>query len=437
LSRPWYSLWLNSSRANADLDGAVWQGKGATIALTGGARLRAHFIDVSLRPVGFAAQNLGYSPTVGSAAPDDYRDPVFGNIMDTPFRFGRRAYRRIDPGESWVRFGGSRLSGGFATSPQVWGPAHVYPLQMNAEAGGYPRVFVQMNRVPMAIGRVTAEYTVGRLESSGLDELPSGRRSRIVPTLLVSFSPTFMPGLDVGATRVFHVRWEDEALTWSTVGLPFQGLLKNGNPTHETSTLDYNQTATIFARIAPLGSGVEVYGEYYREDHNVDRRDLAVEPDHGSAYTLGVRRAWRAGDWVRAFTWEVANGRITHLATVRSQGPIYTHGVMREGHTYLGQELGSSALPGGGGFTVMLNSIANAMSWYAIAELRRTAQATSGPLDPPASEGWQGRQTGFYQLRFGRTLAHGLRGSRGVSVSAQQGFGSDRTTNFRAQISLQ
>ena len=105
--------------------------------------------------------------------------------------------------------------------------------------------------------------------------------------------------------------------------LPFTGLLKASNPTGETSSKDYNQVASVFARVAPRGAGIEAYGELYREDHNVDFRDLVGEPDHQSAYTLGVRRAWlRADSVLSAFTFEVQNSRVSHLVRVRERGVL-------------------------------------------------------------------------------------------------------------------
>ncbi len=43
------------------------------------------------------------------------------------------------------------------------------------------------------------------------------------------------------------------------------------------------------------------------------------EPDHASAYMLGLRRVWRRESDVRAVTAEHANGRIAHLVRVRPQ----------------------------------------------------------------------------------------------------------------------
>jgi hypothetical protein len=431
--RPEMSLWLNSGRESRDLDGAVWQGRGLTVAATGGARIRWSVLDVSLRPLAFVADNLPYTPTVGTVVPGSFVNPVFNPVLDAPYRFGSGTYERIDAGESWVRVGWRGASAGFSTSPQVWGPAHLYPLMLNAEAGGYPRLFIGGSDMPVGIGRVTAQYSLGRLESSAQHQLAPGARSRIAPAMIAAFTPAGMRGLTVGGTRMFHVRWKPGVVGMRTAALPFKGFLKISN---WELTADHNQLVTIFARVAPPGAGVEVYGEFFREDHNHDMRDLVGEPDHISAYTLGLRRAWRSKAAVRSLTWEAGNGRLSHLTTVRAQGPVYRHGIVSEGHTQLGQVLGSAAMPGGGGTTAIFQHVADSASWLVRAEVRRTAQRESGYFDPLASTGWDLRQTGYFDVRASKMVTRGAR-SNGLSMGVQRGFGVDRITNVTLHLTWQ
>jgi len=424
---PTNTVWGNTRRARADRDGAVWQGKGLTGAVSGGVVLTVPWISLSLRPVAFATQNLAFDP-----APADPDDPQFRpatlNEIDMPFRIARTSYGRVDPGESWLRVGNRVAGAGFTTASQHWGPAHFYPLTMGTEGPGYPRAFVEARDANLWIGRMTAHWSVGRLETSPMSLLPAGERSRLATAVVAGFSPAFMRGLQVGGARFFHLRWRRGVLAWPLVSLPFTGFLKEGNPTGETFLQDYNQLASVFARVAPPGGGVEAYGEFYREDHNVNERDLAGEPDHVSAYTIGVRRAVRRDGGVDAVTIENTNGRLSHLLRVRPQGPPYVHGRVPEGHTYLGQPLGSTAAFAGGGLRVSYDRARARRTLVVDAEVRRTAQNQEGGA-------WNGEHTGQLALGAGGRRMSGTR-VYGLYLGVQRSFGAERGVNGTLSASV-
>jgi hypothetical protein len=419
--------WVNTGRPMTDLDGPVWQGRGATVSLTAGATACGKRWRAALRPVVFATQNLSYTPPVPREVTGNaFRHPIWGSVIDEPFRFGARSYSRVDPGESFVEVTPLRwLSGGLTTSAERWGPAHYYPLTMGAESGGIPRLFVEL-RARTWIGGAKLRYQAGRAEPSGYDDLPVGSRSRLVPMLTGSVTPRFFPGLELGGGRLFHVRWRPGIGSYELM-LPFAGLLKESNPTQETFGSDWNQLATVFFKVAPPHTAAELYGEFYREDHNVDLRDLVGEPDHASAYLLGVRRAWRHSDAVRSVTLEVANARPTHLQHVRSEGALHVHGPVNEGHTYRGQPLGSSVVLGGGGTILALESVADARTWYLHSEVRRTLQRRD--------TGLTGAAGGVYALSVGRSLA-GRRGITTTGLSMLSGFGLDRGLSIQLEASF-
>lgn len=106
----------------------------------------------------------------------------------------------------------------------------------------------------------------------------------------------------------------------------------------------------MFARWTFPQSGFELYGEYGREDHSYDARDLLSEPDHISGYMVGFQKVWRYSDvHFTALRGEVVNTQVSHLVLVRDQSPFYTHALTRQGHTQRGQLLGSPAGYGGAG----------------------------------------------------------------------------------------
>jgi hypothetical protein len=77
-------------------------------------------------------------------------------------------------------------------------------------------------------------------------------------------------------------------------------------------------------------------------------------------------------------TLETVNGRMSHLSRVRPEPPVYIHTGITEGHTYLGQPLGSYAAFGGGGYTVGYDIVGLRRSRLFEAEVRSIAQTDEG-----------------------------------------------------------
>jgi hypothetical protein len=88
-----------------------------------------------------------------------------------------------------------------------------------------------------------------------------------------------------------------------------------------------------------------VYGEYGREDHSADTRDLLLEPEHAASRMLGVRKMWRSG---YAFRGEAINFEAPQIKRTRAEGGIYLHTVLKQGHTQRGQVLGADVGVGSG-----------------------------------------------------------------------------------------
>ena len=137
-------------------------------------------------------------------------------------------------------------------------------------------------------------------------------------------------------------------------------------------------------------SGVEVYGEYGREDYNIDLRDFIEEPDHIGGYTIGFRKIFRRpGGRLLAVRTEIQNTQIGILDLGRGQTPFYIHGgTPSQGHTYRGQLLGSDAGFGGAGAMLALDTYHARGRWTAWwSRVLRQDQAsfvTTGVINPHA-----------------------------------------------------
>jgi len=97
-----------------------------------------------------------------------------------------------------------------------------------------------------------------------------------------------------------------------------------------------------------------VYGEYGKEDHNADGRDLLLEPDHASSRMVGLRVLLSSStSRLVALRAETIELRLNNLTAKRDMGGYYVHGILAQGHTELGQLLGADVTAGSGAGSVV------------------------------------------------------------------------------------
>lgn len=354
--RPRAHFRYNSAFPAGANDGPVWTGRGLTSAVQAGFALRYGPLSAVVAPVAFRAENREFE-LLDNRQPGPVRF-AHGREMayvDLPQRFGDGPYQRLDPGQSTVRLDLAGVAAGVSTANQQWGPGIEHPILLGNNAPGYPHLFFGTSRpVNLGLGTVHARLVWGELAQSDYSVVPADSARRFASGLVGVLGVRGVPGLEIGASRFFHVPWPDGQLTSDDFLKPIEALLKERLPDRDTVGADVkqnrdNQLASVFFRWAVPGVGFEIYGEYARDDHNWNTRDLILEPDHMSGYLLGFGKVWRREEqrWVR-LRGEVLNTRPSHLLHVRNEVPFGLHGFTRQGHTHRGQLLGSPAIVGGG-----------------------------------------------------------------------------------------
>ncbi|HEX2188372.1 MAG TPA: hypothetical protein VHG51_05710 [Longimicrobiaceae bacterium] len=357
LVRPRVGVEYNTAFPYGANDGAVWSGRGATVSLQAGFSAVLGPLSVTVAPVAFWAENREFDLQAnGYEGRLAFADARWPDLVDSPQRFGDGTYARIDPGQSTVRADLGPVALGVSSANQQWGPARYNPVILGGNAPGFVHAFAGTSRpVDLWVGKVHGRLVWGRLEQSEYSGMPSDSSRRLMSGLVATFTPRGLPGLEVGLTRFFHAPWTADGVDRADLLLPLQGFLKVGlddRDDNEDAEVR-NQLASLFFRAVLPGSGFEVYGEYGRDDHNWDFRDFVLEPDHQSAYTLGLSKVWeRSGTERVAVHGEVTNSQVTHLSRVRPEGSFYYHTGLRQGHTHRGQFLGSPAIYGGAGSTL-------------------------------------------------------------------------------------
>ncbi|MDB4951349.1 MAG: hypothetical protein JWM27_3998 [Gemmatimonadetes bacterium] len=377
----------NSGFAYGDNDGAVWAGRGATASVRAGFAARMGPLSLTVAPVAFVAQNSAFPLMVNGSATERGRfaDGRVPNGIDAPQRFGAGRYARVDPGQSTLRLDLGPVAVGASTANQVWGPGDRYPLILGTNAAGFPHAFLGTSRpLGIGIGRVHARLVYGRLGQSDWSPAPADSALRFMSGLVAVFVPRGLEGLELGVTRFFHSPWPDR-LSDAPFGDPLQAVLKGrlGRSGRDADGNDSaNQLASAFARWAFPRSGVEVWGEYAREDHSYDLRDYLLEPDHSGGFTLGGRKVWaRADGRLVSLRAEVLDTRPKSPA-FRPEGPFYVHSFRRQGHTQLGQVLGSPAAYGGAAATLALDAYGPGGRWSAAWSRQQMGPSRAGARHP-------------------------------------------------------
>jgi hypothetical protein len=389
-------------------------------------------------PMVFRAENSGFT-LAPSLLACGCGSPLYGESVDRPQRFGSAAYQRFDPGQSSIRADALGVVVGLSTANQWWGPAREYPFVLGNNAPGFPHLFFGSSApLNVFVGKIHGRVIYGRLDQSDYSPVTGSKfyasrletgRVRFASGLIASFQPRGLRGVEIGGARFVHSVWPRTGLPPSYFRKPLQAFLKRNQPGIDQLLAGTdNQTASLFARWAFAESGLDIFGEYGRDDSSYDRRDFAQEPDHERAYSVGLTKVIaKKEEKFNVLRLELMSFQHPPLATTgRGEGHIYTHSPLRQGHTNRGQLLGADVGVGtAAASTIRWDHYSTGGRW-ALFWRRNVRQESADPtLDNPGA-----RQVsdvlhafGFERLKFTRrfdittslTLMRDL--SRDLSVS--------------------
>lgn len=383
LLRPSAGLVFNSTFPEGMNDGPVWAGRGVTLAASAGAQLRTGPLTLRLEPTAFIAQNRAFA-LMPNGRPEEerYVDGYGPPGIDYPQRFGEGAHGRVDPGNSTVRLDGRGFAVGVSTANQVWGPAADQPLVLGAGGPGFPHAFAGSSSPwKVGIGRLHGRVVWGSLAQSEQSPMSGAGSRRFMSGVIASFLPWGLDGVEVGFLRFFHDPWPSDGLDAGNLARPLEAFFKVGlerNPPEGEEAIT-NQLASAYARwVLPRG-GVELYGEYTREDYNYDLLDAILEPDRKAGYMLGGRKVWRRGSTLVSLRAEWVETQRNNLNQSRNTGIFYRHSKLLQGHTVRGQLLGSPAARGGGGSVVALEGYTPRGRWSV--DWTRTRMGSPDPFE--------------------------------------------------------
>lgn len=328
------------------LDGRLFPARGWSALLQAGANLRVGPLTVGLRPELVTQEHREFATVVGEWGPARPLGYPFATGIDLPQRVEGGTRSTADLGQSFVRLDAFGVKLGWSRENLVYGPARHNPLLLGNTAAGFPHVFIGTSReIESPIGGFDLETFWGHVrESSYFDDDPTND-DRLLSGITASWRVPVLDGLRLGGSRLFMAQLPFEGLGLiDQLKEPWLGLVPN-----DVGTAAENQMIGLFARWAPRRAGIEVYGEWAREDFWDKGKDLLRELDHSQAWTVGL--LWLGEPRGYGGRWGLGLEH-THLIAAeagfsgRPFATFYGHTSIRQGMTHEGQLLGAPIGPG-------------------------------------------------------------------------------------------
>lgn len=352
LLRPAISASYNSAFAWGAHDGPVWQGRGITAWATLGAAGRWRTFSARVEPSFSYAAN-GEFELRPAVTPPELSAPLAG--IDLPQRHGESSWTLLSPGQSFLRADVGPAAIGFSSENLAWGPGIRHNLLVGGNAEGFPHVFVGTNRpIRTPVGAFAAQLLYASLAQSDWARSTESPR-RFASGFVASWQP--LPEfIELGAIRFYHQPWP-ERFEIRDVAAPFGSAFRD-DEVAGTGGAD-NQLASVFTVVRAPALGLEVFGEFGKNDRSGDLRDLGLEPEHNAAWLLGALYTTKPGA-ADAHFWstriEIVNARIARIQDLgRGQALFYTHGRVAQGHTMRGQLLGTPLAEQSGGIELAVD----------------------------------------------------------------------------------
>ena len=292
----------------------------------------------------------------------------FLNTSDIPERMGENAYSKFFAGQSSIRYNFKSYSVGISTENMWWGPGWKNALVMSTNAPGFLHATFNTTRpVRTSIGTFEGQVIAGKLEESGVLPpriysvynnaflyQPKNNEWRYITGLVLNWQPKWLPNLYLGIAKASYLYHTNISSPLDI--LPLQGFF-GGQRTQAERSGKKASMGSLFARYVMPAEKAELYMELGTKDFSLMPWHLIQAGDYRRAYVAGFRKLFNSR---RDAHIQVA-GELTQLQAptadlIMNPDSWYTHPIVRQGYTNMGQVIGSGIGPGS-------NSQAIEISW--------------------------------------------------------------------------
>ncbi len=330
-------------------DGAWWQGRGGNTFLTLGIRLETEFLNISIIPEFWTAQNLPF-PIIPSGTVSDYG--YYSSSIDYPQIMGSDPIYKLGWGQSDIRLNWNNWTLGVSNENIKWGPSKINSLMISDNASGFPHIDFGLRKTGTSLGNFEFRAIRGQLTESDFYDENSDNDKTFISGITTGFSPVFIPGLTLGLKWSLMANWEDFVKSWQLIvfGYDFSNTYFGGD------RLDQKGSFTIDWLFPSVG--FEWYFEFFKEDYSPSLRYILLAPGHAAGYTVGGEKSFKLGekDGFRAIVeWNQLIQSRDYEIDLGAGGIYYTHGIVNHGFTNLGQMLGAGIGPGSDAETLLID----------------------------------------------------------------------------------
>lgn len=342
-SPDWYSSY-NTAAPFGQNDGALWQGRGYNTSLTAGVRVEAYGFELTAKPQVSFSQNKYFEIMPSSISEYGY---FWGYGVDAPQRFGDKPFWNFDWGDTEARFTWHTFTLGFGTQAIWLGPAKENPLLFSNNAAIFPKFDIGLRKTKVIIpgvnwdaGEIEGRWWLGKLSESEYFDDNSDNDFRRLLVLTLSYAPSFIPGLTIGATKVTLTQWLDDNPKYL-------------NPFYNDN-IEEDQKASVTLDWKLPASKFELYSEIGIDDFVPDGRHglygYLRNPFHTMTCTFGFRKECDfKNDKSRHLLIDFEYNTTEMSQDFQMQWPYNFgfHNIVTHGYTNEGQWLGSGIGYGG------------------------------------------------------------------------------------------
>jgi hypothetical protein len=324
--------------------GKFIQAKGYQQRMSGGIYGSFGPLSIQFQPEFLYAQNRNYNPGISKENKIEYVEI-----------FGEGAYSKLISGQSSIRLNYGAFSLGASTENIWWGPGQYNSLLFSNNAFGFQHLTLNTQKPAKTfLGSFEGQLIMGKLENFA-PFAPGGKEDwRYLNGITFSYQPKWIPGLFLGASRVFQQYSSFNNNTWAyyfPLFEPFQKvkLIDKNSPDFDSTEYDgrlQSQQLTGFARLVIPKAEAEVYFELGRRDHAVNWREYILNPEHARAYLIGFTKLISLTD--EAFfqiNGEILQQQESITILIRDGGASWAAHGIRQGFTHQGQMLGPGVGP--------------------------------------------------------------------------------------------
>jgi hypothetical protein len=351
----------NSSFPSSWNDKSMIPSKGFQQYTTAGFYVDSKHFKFYFQPEFVQSQNLKYTWVNQYHSNDIWRGVYdFVNRIDIPKYFASKNYTNYNFGQSSIKVAYKKIDFGLSTENLWWGAGVRNSIIMSDNAKGFPHLSLNTTS-PIRTKFFDFEFQLinGILSNSDLSPIdtsefysyaafykPKQNIRRYINGLSLVFQPYFLKNLFIGLNRVFYF-YDNGKNNGLNFYLPVVTGLIPKNIIGDMQR-EQDQLASAFIKYVFPKSKFEFFFEYARNDLAVNVRDLALQPDHARAFSLGFRGKISPNDIY--FLYELTHLQMPRtgayfpergLTLFRNQEGWYAHYQVVHGYTTDGQIIGA------------------------------------------------------------------------------------------------